>query len=336
MMVAVSGRSGLTKAYRSSTWAARSWARPSGPWAAAGAASSAGEECHDDGRRADGWRVGMPWMLRLERDGRYEDGRVRHGPAMTRWGGVRVGADGTVVPVPSACRRDRSGAAGSIATGRLRAWMTVRGAPGCSWSWRDPTGQASRGRPRPSSGRCARRDTPVVAVREPGGTPLGEALRDILLRAGVVDRTPVADALLFSAARAELVSEVIRPALATGAIVVWTGMPRPRPRTRDTAAVWTWRSWPRWRHSRRVVCDPTWSSSRCPGGGRAGPPRRGWPGRDALRGAFRPGLPCAGPGGLPGHGGGRPGALAYPRRDAFRGRRRAAPSSTRWSVFWPG
>ena len=60
----------------------------------------------------------------------------------------------------------------------------------------------------------------VVAVREPGGTPLGEALRDILLRAGVVDRTPVADALLFSAARAELVGEVIRPALASGAIVV--------------------------------------------------------------------------------------------------------------------
>jgi len=60
----------------------------------------------------------------------------------------------------------------------------------------------------------------VVAVREPGGTPLGEALRDILLRAGVVDRTPVADALLFSAARAELVSEVIRPALASGAVVV--------------------------------------------------------------------------------------------------------------------
>ncbi len=60
----------------------------------------------------------------------------------------------------------------------------------------------------------------VVGVREPGGTPLGEALRDILLRAGVVDRTPVADALLFSAARAELVSQVIRPALATGAVVV--------------------------------------------------------------------------------------------------------------------
>ena len=60
----------------------------------------------------------------------------------------------------------------------------------------------------------------VVGVREPGGTPLGEALRDVLLRAGVVERTPVADALLFSAARAELVSEVIRPALEAGAVVV--------------------------------------------------------------------------------------------------------------------
>lgn len=60
----------------------------------------------------------------------------------------------------------------------------------------------------------------VVAVREPGGTPLGEALRDVLLRAGVVERTAVADALLFSAARAELVGEVIRPALDAGAIVI--------------------------------------------------------------------------------------------------------------------
>ncbi len=60
----------------------------------------------------------------------------------------------------------------------------------------------------------------VVAAREPGGTPLGEALREILLRVGVVERTAVADALLFSAARAELVSEVVRPALRSGAIVV--------------------------------------------------------------------------------------------------------------------
>jgi dTMP kinase len=60
----------------------------------------------------------------------------------------------------------------------------------------------------------------VVATREPGGTPVGEALREVLLRSGVVERSGLADALLFSAARAELVREVIRPALARGAVVV--------------------------------------------------------------------------------------------------------------------
>ncbi|MBX3029992.1 MAG: dTMP kinase [Chloroflexi bacterium] len=60
----------------------------------------------------------------------------------------------------------------------------------------------------------------VTPTREPGGTPIGEALREVLLRAGVVERSGLADALLFSAARAELVQEVIRPALARGSIVV--------------------------------------------------------------------------------------------------------------------
>ncbi len=60
----------------------------------------------------------------------------------------------------------------------------------------------------------------VVPTREPGGTPIGEALREVLLRAGAVGRSGLADALLFSAARAELVAEVIRPALDRGAVVV--------------------------------------------------------------------------------------------------------------------
>jgi len=60
----------------------------------------------------------------------------------------------------------------------------------------------------------------VTATREPGGTPIGEALREVLLRSGVVERSGLADALLFSAARAELVQQVIRPALARGEIVV--------------------------------------------------------------------------------------------------------------------
>ena len=58
----------------------------------------------------------------------------------------------------------------------------------------------------------------VVLTREPGGTELGEAIRDLLLHAG--DVTPWAEAALFAAARAQHVAELIRPALERGATVV--------------------------------------------------------------------------------------------------------------------
>ena len=58
----------------------------------------------------------------------------------------------------------------------------------------------------------------VVATREPGGTPLGEELRRLLLHAE--DMAPWAEAALFAAARAELVHRVIRPALERGADVI--------------------------------------------------------------------------------------------------------------------
>jgi dTMP kinase len=58
----------------------------------------------------------------------------------------------------------------------------------------------------------------VVATREPGGTPLGEQVRELLLDGP--EMTPWAEASLFAAARAELAERVIRPALARGAIVV--------------------------------------------------------------------------------------------------------------------
>lgn len=62
----------------------------------------------------------------------------------------------------------------------------------------------------------------VLLTREPGGTWLGERLRDLLLaRTGSTAATdPLTDALLFNAARRQLVVEVIRPALATGRTVV--------------------------------------------------------------------------------------------------------------------
>src|SRR3954454_24157846 len=61
----------------------------------------------------------------------------------------------------------------------------------------------------------------VVATREPGSTPLGEQVRRLVLDTEPrIDRTGLADALLFAASRAQHVADVIRPALARGAIVV--------------------------------------------------------------------------------------------------------------------
>lgn len=60
---------------------------------------------------------------------------------------------------------------------------------------------------------------PVVLYREPGGTPLSEKVRNLLLDPNL-EIDPLAELLLFSAARAQLVKAAIRPALANGAIVI--------------------------------------------------------------------------------------------------------------------
>ena len=59
----------------------------------------------------------------------------------------------------------------------------------------------------------------ALAVREPGGTELGERLRE-LVKDARLEPGPRAEALLFAAARAELVDGVIRPALEAGRVVV--------------------------------------------------------------------------------------------------------------------
>jgi dTMP kinase len=59
----------------------------------------------------------------------------------------------------------------------------------------------------------------VVTTREPGGTEVGERIRDVLLHDSD-DIVPWAEASLFAAARAQLVDRVIAPALARGADVV--------------------------------------------------------------------------------------------------------------------
>ena len=66
------------------------------------------------------------------------------------------------------------------------------------------------------------RGADVLLTREPGGTWLGERLRDVLLARtdSTAPSDPLADALLFNAARRQLMMEVVRPALARGRTVV--------------------------------------------------------------------------------------------------------------------
>jgi dTMP kinase len=58
----------------------------------------------------------------------------------------------------------------------------------------------------------------VVTTREPGGTPLGEQIRDLVLHGDHV--APWAEAALYAAARAQHVEQLIRPALERGATVI--------------------------------------------------------------------------------------------------------------------
>lgn len=58
----------------------------------------------------------------------------------------------------------------------------------------------------------------VVTTREPGGTPLGQALRSLVLHGA--DLSPRTEALLYAADRAQHVATLIRPALGRGAVVV--------------------------------------------------------------------------------------------------------------------
>jgi dTMP kinase len=59
-----------------------------------------------------------------------------------------------------------------------------------------------------------------VATHEPGGTPLGDELRQLVLIRDELGLGPRAEALLMNASRAQLVEQVIRPALARGEVVV--------------------------------------------------------------------------------------------------------------------
>jgi len=61
---------------------------------------------------------------------------------------------------------------------------------------------------------------PVCLTREPGGSPLAERVRDLILKEGEEPMAPGAELLLFLAARAQHVARTIRPALERGEVVI--------------------------------------------------------------------------------------------------------------------
>jgi dTMP kinase len=81
----------------------------------------------------------------------------------------------------------------------------------------DGTGKTTQAAMLVESVRASGRE--VVAVREPGGTAVGERVRGLLLDPEA-EIAPWTEALLYAAARAQLVHDVIRPALARGAVVI--------------------------------------------------------------------------------------------------------------------
>ena len=60
----------------------------------------------------------------------------------------------------------------------------------------------------------------VLTTREPGGTRIGEAIRDVLLSPAHTEMCAEAEILLFSAARAQIVRETLQPHLARGGVVL--------------------------------------------------------------------------------------------------------------------
>jgi dTMP kinase len=68
--------------------------------------------------------------------------------------------------------------------------------------------------------RLSKLAVPVVLTHEPGGTPLGKKIAHWLKWGQDIDISPVTELLLFNASRAQLVSEIIKPDLESGKVVI--------------------------------------------------------------------------------------------------------------------
>lgn len=66
----------------------------------------------------------------------------------------------------------------------------------------------------------SQKNIPVFTTREPGGTPIGDEIRSVLMGLKNTDMQPRTEILLFQASRAQLVEQVIRPKLAEGMTIL--------------------------------------------------------------------------------------------------------------------
>jgi dTMP kinase len=92
----------------------------------------------------------------------------------------------------------------------LGLFIVFEGGEGC--------GKSTQSRLLPK--RLEQQNIPVLLTHEPGGTALGNELRKVLKRRGGSSISPRAELFLFAASRAQLVAEVIRPALQEGKVVI--------------------------------------------------------------------------------------------------------------------
>lgn len=129
---------------------------------------------------------------------------------------TRVGqaSDGPGVPAPEPDPAAQPSATPSVATDssapRRGRFLVLDGLDGC--------GKSTQARLLVA--RLKRSGREVVHAREPGGTPVGERIRALLLAPALGEVEPLVEVLLLQAARAQLVASVLEPALARGAVVV--------------------------------------------------------------------------------------------------------------------
>ncbi|MBC7232057.1 MAG: dTMP kinase [Chloroflexi bacterium] len=91
---------------------------------------------------------------------------------------------------------------------------------GCFITFEGPDGSGKTTQIQALHAYLARAGYRVLLVREPGGTEIGDQIRAILHDIKNVHMLPHAEALLYSASRAQLVGQIIRPALEAGSIVL--------------------------------------------------------------------------------------------------------------------